>query len=329
MKKFKTKQNYGFGRTLKYAANNALRQHYGDGRYATRATVISKCGGFFEYLKSQQIYDFRKVNQSIVRAYARSVQQEVESRLCSATGQGKLSAVNQLMLALTGSREYWVSPVTFVGRRSQVRNKVPLGLDTEKFERVITRPELPPEIKIVVRLCRQFGLRIREATLLRVSSARREAKLKGSFLLFRGCKGGRMREVAVDAKGLALLEEIHSELGRDCVIPEGWNYVQFSRFAYHAWNPVAKKWGLSTGFHDLRAAFGCAAYTEITGVDAPVLSGGVQSSRDIEARTHVATVLGHGRIQIAAAYVGTKRPLKQEEGRGREDGESTIGRGCG
>ena len=318
MKKFKTKQNYGFGRSLKYAAKNALRNHYGDGRYSSRATVLSKCAGFFEFLKARQIYDFRKVNRTIVQQYAEVVQQEVDLRLGSATGQGKLSAVNQLMLALSGHRENWVSPVAYAGRRTQVRSEVPLGLDAEKIEKVLSESDLAMEIKVVLKLCRQFGLRVREATLLELPHAARQARRHGSFLLSRGCKGGRVRDVPVDAEGLKVLEEVHSVLGRVCVIPEGWNYVKFSRFAYRSWGPVAKKWGLATGFHDLRAAFGCAAYTDVAGFDAPVVSGGVQSPKDLEARQHVAELLGHGRTQIAAAYVGTRRPLKLEHDERRE-----------
>lgn len=64
------------------------------------------------------------------------------------------------------------------------------------------------------------------------------------------------------------------------------------------------------GFHELRAAYACERYEQITQHFAPINSGQcarVDWSLDSEARTQISYELGHGRIDVVAAYVGGRR----------------------
>ncbi|HHJ1707606.1 TPA: integrase, partial [Pseudomonas aeruginosa] len=61
------------------------------------------------------------------------------------------------------------------------------------------------------------------------------------------------------------------------------------------------------GFHELRAAYACERYEQITHHPAPI-NGGLccQADRNLdrEARRQISYELGHGRIDVVAAYIG-------------------------
>jgi hypothetical protein len=61
------------------------------------------------------------------------------------------------------------------------------------------------------------------------------------------------------------------------------------------------------GFHELRAAYACERYEQITQHPAPINGGQccqVDRNLDREARTQISHELGHGRIDVVAAYIG-------------------------
>jgi len=61
------------------------------------------------------------------------------------------------------------------------------------------------------------------------------------------------------------------------------------------------------GFHELRAAYACKRYEQITQHRAPINGGHlclVDWNLDREARKQLSYELGHGRIDVVAAYIG-------------------------
>ena len=62
------------------------------------------------------------------------------------------------------------------------------------------------------------------------------------------------------------------------------------------------------GYHELRAAWACERYEEISGENAPILQ--VDTSRgqesDDQFRLALARELGHDRIDVVAAYIGAR-----------------------
>jgi hypothetical protein len=92
------------------------------------------------------------------------------------------------------------------------------------------------------------------------------------------------------------------------LIPVDQSYRQWRDHAYHVWQRVSSEHGLR-GFHDLRAAYACERYCEMTGSAAPVVGGhrGASKEDDAGARQAIAQELGHGRADVVAAYVGSAR----------------------
>lgn len=61
------------------------------------------------------------------------------------------------------------------------------------------------------------------------------------------------------------------------------------------------------GFHELRAAFACERYQQITQHRAPVNGGqccAIDRRLDHEARMQISRELGHGRVDVVASYIG-------------------------
>lgn len=61
------------------------------------------------------------------------------------------------------------------------------------------------------------------------------------------------------------------------------------------------------GFHELRAAYACERYEQITQHRAPINGGKccqIDRRLDRAARRQISYELGHGRIDVVAAYIG-------------------------
>ncbi len=75
---------------------------------------------------------------------------------------------------------------------------------------------------------------------------------------------------------------------------------------------IMTKFGLADkrgGFHDARAGFACERYRDLTGKNAPAVSGErrvADREADREARATIAVELGHGasRLDVLGAYIG-------------------------
>ncbi|MNF00747.1 hypothetical protein D3C80_1996250 [compost metagenome] len=64
------------------------------------------------------------------------------------------------------------------------------------------------------------------------------------------------------------------------------------------------------GFHELRAAYACERYKQLTGHAAPINDGTCfQENRepDQTARQQIGLELGHNRTDVIAAYIGGRR----------------------
>lgn len=61
------------------------------------------------------------------------------------------------------------------------------------------------------------------------------------------------------------------------------------------------------GLHELRAAYACERYEQITQLRAPINGGQccqLDKHLDRDARRQISCELGHGRIEVVAAYIG-------------------------
>ena len=92
------------------------------------------------------------------------------------------------------------------------------------------------------------------------------------------------------------------------LIPEQSNFKQWRDHAYSQWRLATKDTELR-GFHELRAAYACERYAQITGSSAPVISGSRTVARELDhkARVVIALELGHSRTDVLVAYLGSAK----------------------
>lgn len=168
-------------------------------------------------------------------------------------------------------------------------------------------------VALHLRLMHEFGLRLREAILLRplISHA-------GQFLrIEEGTKGGRSRIVPIRYESQIEVLRVATEMSRNFpkgrLVPAGANFdTTRSRFYY-----VMKKLGITkaalgvTG-HGLRHEYANDLYEELAGQKSVVRGASeiLDRARDREARRQVTNDLGHVRLDVTAAYTGPMNPRR-------------------
>ncbi len=92
------------------------------------------------------------------------------------------------------------------------------------------------------------------------------------------------------------------------LIPTDVSWRQWNSKVHHVWAAVRNDFGLKK-IHDLRAAYACQRYRQLTESVAPVIAGTRCADRisDRAARQTIAQELGHARIDVVAAYIGGSR----------------------
>lgn len=309
-------RNFGFGKQMAWAGKNALADRYGEGHYGTQAAHADRWQQFCNYARDQGVRDVRQVTEELVTSYGQSLQQQVAvDEMAVSYAQNLLSSVNVVLEVMQGDSLIHVSPSELVGERNNVRQEVPAGLARERLQQTVSylRDRREARVAAIAELARNLGLRFREASLFDARRALQQVVSKGAVNITEGTKGGRGRGVdrwvPVSPEATATLHraaELQGE-GRN-LIPEDRSYAQWRDHAYHVWSGVAQDHGLK-GFHDLRAAYACDRYQSITGSPAPVIEGRREAEKDIDkaAREIISAELGHGRIDVASAYIGSAR----------------------
>ncbi|MNR18840.1 hypothetical protein D3C85_1355910 [compost metagenome] len=154
---------------------------------------------------------------------------------------------------------------------------------------------------------------MREAILADLLRLNREANDLGRINIQDGTKGGRAgasapRWITVDDHILGALgfaRQVSPGGSRNLIAPDEsyrnvlQEIIRPARDILHAHN--------LKGFHELRAAYACERYEQITQHRAPINGGQccrVDRQLDREARRQISYELGHGRIDVVAAYIG-------------------------
>lgn len=163
-----------------------------------------------------------------------------------------------------------------------------------------------PHVALQLELQRAFGLRMREAALLKVHAADKGAYLAVNW----GTKGGRDRIISIETdyqrdvlhRSKALITN-----KRNSLIPENYNFKQWRNHYYYVCHQhgISRKEGITS--HGLRHERLNEIYHQITGQLSPIKNNNQQKvnvSLDQLARQEIAEVAGHSRLSIASAYVG-------------------------
>jgi hypothetical protein len=306
-------RNYGYGKTLAWAGKNAVQDRYGDGHFATRAAHASRWAQFAAFAKRQGVKDARDVNEPFLETYGRWLASQVQTRRMAVRyAQNLLSTVNVVLETMRGNRLLRMSPSAVVGHRNDIRQQAPKSLNHDRVDALVQRLNRNGErrIALIAELARTLGLRFREASLLDTRQALREALRERRVNICEGTKGGRGKWVdrwvpTTPAALSALQRAVVLQQGARNLIPTDQNFRQWRDHAYGVWR-LAKRYEL-TGFHDLRAAYACERYRTLTGLPAPVVAGRRLADREADraARQVIAQELGHGRVEILNAYVGS------------------------
>ncbi|PBJ25521.1 Tyrosine recombinase XerC [Pseudomonas ogarae] len=314
-------RNFGYGRQLSYAGQQALKDMFGGGHYGTVKAHSDRWRAFVKWCRSEagpRVNDARQIDREGLSNYAAYLRGLVEhGHLAISTAQNRLSSVNRTMAALRGDQYVKLpSPSIALGmQRNGVRHSVPQGQDREQVKPIIDELCKDHQLRsaAIILLARSTGMRLREAILADLSRLSLEAKDLARINIQDGTKGGRAgasapRWIAVDdhIRGALEFARLVSPAGSRNLIAPNESYlsvlqeiVRPARDTIHAHN--------LKGFHELRAAYACERYEQITQYRAPINGGecGQLNQRlDREARRQIGYELGHGRIDVVAAYIG-------------------------
>lgn len=314
-------RNFGYGRQLSYAGPQALKDLFGGGHYGTVKAHSDRWQAFVHWCRSEDgpgLNDARKIDRQTLLGYAGHLRQQVEQGAIGiATAQNRLSSVNRTMAALRGDQSVKVpSPSKALGmQRTSVRCSVPQGQDREQIKRIVDVLCVHKQQRgaAIVQLARVTGMRLREAILADLPRLNREGKEYGKINIQDGTKGGRSgasapRWITMDDRirdALRFAEQFSPTGSRNLLAPNE-SYLDFLEGVVRPARDILHTHRLK-GFHELRAAYACERYQQITHHPAPINGGRcnrIDRRLDQEARRQVSYELGHGRIDVVAAYIG-------------------------
>ncbi|EKT4538320.1 integrase domain-containing protein [Pseudomonas putida] len=314
-------RNFGYGRQLSYAGPQALKDMFSGGHYGTVKAHCDRWQAFVKWCRSEQgpgINDARQIDRKVLADYAAYLRDVVErGDLAVSTAQNRLSSVNRTMAALRGDQCVKLpSPSKALGmQRSGVRQSVPQGQDREQVKQIVDAlcSRGQRRAAAIVLLARATGMRLREAILADLPRLSREANDLHRINIQDGTKGGRAgatapRWVAVDdhvREALRFAQQVSPAGSRNLIAPHG-SYLRLLQEIIRPARDILHAHNLK-GFHELRAAYACERYEQITQHRTPINSGQcclVNRFLDREARRRISYELGHGRIDVVAAYIG-------------------------
>lgn len=176
---------------------------------------------------------------------------------------------------------------------------------TEKLEAI---KKLDEYVAIQLELQRAFGLRMKEAALLKVHMADKEHYLAINW----GTKGGRDRVIPINTdyqRNVLILAKSYVDNTFNSVTPKNYNFKQWKNHYYYVCHQagISRKDGITS--HGLRHERLNEIYHDITGQSSPIKGGAVSSVDPVLkniARQEIAEVAGHSRESVSGAYIGVR-----------------------
>jgi integrase len=314
-------RNFGYGRQLSYAGPQALKDMFGGGHYGTVKAHSDRWRAFVKWCRSEQgpgINDARQIDRKVLADYAAYLRDLVEhGDLAVSTAQNRLSSVNRTMAALRGDQHVKLSsPSKALGmQRTGIRQSVPQGQDREQVKQIVDALCRHHQLRAaaIVLLARATGMRLREAILADLPRLSREANNLDRINIQEGTKGGRAgasapRWIAVSdhvREALGFAQQV-SPVGSHNLIATHESYLNLLQKIIRPARDILHAHKLK-GFHELRAAYACERYEQITLHPAPINAVShdhVDRNFDHGARKQISYELGHGRHDVVSAYIG-------------------------
>jgi hypothetical protein len=200
MGKFQSSKNFGWGKQIEWAGKQALANHYGQGHFVTVATHSSQWNAFAAWLAEEYgIRDACDITQPVLVAYAEFLKILVMDDVRDvAYCQNLMCGVNVTLSAMCGNSLLRIaSPSNYVGHRTTVRTEKPTGYKWDNVQEVATHLHQQGlfRARLVVLLCRNFGVRLREAILADILKWKKQADKNNAIDVREGTKGARGNEV--------------------------------------------------------------------------------------------------------------------------------------
>ena len=200
-------------------------------------------------------------------------------------------------------------------------------------EAIIARAtQIDERLGVMIALMDRFGLRVKEAIEFRPAQALVDGGT--AIEVFAGTKGGKLRRVPVETdqqrETLAWARDVVAQ-GR--VKRVRWPELTWKKAQSRFYNTIQRKLGIAKAqlgvtMHGLRHGYGQRGYEKVAGVPSPIVhaksvngeesgsqSGtrsrpleppaGLTREKHREASMAVSRWLGHGRVDVTAAYYGT------------------------
>lgn len=322
-------KNFGLGsRSMKKAGMFALKhaEMVGAISFQTAADLGQRWGLFCEFAGEHGVRQMEYVDGALVVEYGNQLAARVRENLnrlpretysstelpliCASTAQNRISAVNTVMSLATKGQWVPISPTAStecgIAKRSNVRIVPPTGLNRDHLQRTLSR--LDARGYAITCLARELGLRSKEASLLDAQAALHDALNTGTVTIERGTKGGRSRTFSLSSdRQLTALQRAAEVQGlARAVMPAEEDWQSWREAGLRRIRETLQAFGIR-GIHELRSAYACERYEQLTGFRAPVLGGNAPRDLDQEARQKISAELGHSRIDITNAYLGGHR----------------------
>lgn len=310
-------RNFGLGqRDMGKAGRVALSNEARAGNlsFSSAATLSDRWQSFTQYVHESGIKKMENITPDLVREYGKELASRVVDGLMAAsTAQNYVSSVNSVMTIATRGEWKSISPTKDCGiaQRSSIRTEAPGALDRSAYSQALDSvlEQVGSKAAAVVELCRELGLRSKEASLFDAKRAVEEATSRGVVSIIDGTKGGLAREVPIttqeQANALVRAAEAQGEDRAVMPVDEDWKSWREGDLREARELVRAHTGG---GLHDLRAAYACDRYETLTGHGAPCVGGEIQDREvDEAAREQIAAELGHGRTDVVGEYVGGRR----------------------
>jgi hypothetical protein len=315
--------NFGFGRCIKHAAVNILRQHFMSGHFATVAAHSQRWSIFSNWLRTEHnVLDARSITNEIILKYTSHLTQLVmDNKIAASTATNRVSTVNVVLAIMRGDDKVRIDKISeALGfRRSHIRRTHPDGIYLMAVEELHAGLILAgfSRVAAIVGLARSTGMRLREAILADLPRLRSESEKYALINIQDGTKGGRggahaprwvpVTKAVRDAIEFAL---DMSPVGSRNLLAIDETYIGFINRVVKPSRKIIHQYRFR-GFHELRAAYACERYQQLVGRPAPLIShaGGRASSDKVRvrhARQTISRELGHERIDVTNAYLGSE-----------------------
>lgn len=258
------------------------------------------------------------LKQKHVRAMAQKMEEDGKA---PSTIANTISALRQFAIVIgkpnliTDSCDFVSNPDSVRRARATDRDKTWSGAGIDPIRKIAEVEQDEPHVAIQLMLCLVFGLRTKEAMLLKPHEAD-----EGTYLsVDTGTKGGRHRSVPIENEIQRAVLELAKELANESngsMIPtkysrKSWrNHFDYVRLKYG----ITKRNGCLP--HGLRHEYANVVWLEMAGVPSAIKGGDSSALDPVKAkrvRSKIAERLGHSRPEITTAYYGSSRKKRKKK----------------